>query len=223
MGMAHPNEVRYSIGSALTTGRNIDSYEHLLGISVKDFRGKRVLDIGTCYGTFQEECLGQGVDAIGLDPYYAYRGKSKKIIERHLSVHENRRYKIAGINETLPFTENSFDAVLSLFSSFFYLGNNYPELALRREMAKKMFEEIVGVLKPGSEARIGPTTYPSDMKFYRPILEEVSENPRTNISWKFVKSKKDIADHVVLYKKKSGKMARLTDSIHLFLRNFEKL
>lgn len=169
------------------TNRGIADYQRELGINVKTLKGKSVLDIGAGYGIFQEECQKIGIPAIALDPSYRNPTKGGDRFESHLKIARSRKGKVSGVNETLPFKENSFDMVLSNCSSFHYLYHNYPRPGHRYEMAKLMFEEVVRVLKPGGEARIGEVRQRSnDRNFYHELLEEVAEKYYSGISWEFV-------------------------------------
>lgn len=169
------------------TDRGMTDYQRDLGINVKALKGKAVLDIGAGYGVFQEECQKIGIYAIALDPAYRNPAKGGDRFESHLKAARNRKGKVSGVNEALPFKENSFDVVLSNCSSFHYLYHNYPRHSHRYEMAKLMFEEIIRVLRPGGEARIAEVRQRSkDRNFYHELLKEIAENYYSGISWEFV-------------------------------------
>jgi len=181
----HPQR-KYSLPAVPVTKEGIKIYERDLGLNVRSLRGKAVLDIGAGYGKFQEECQELGIPVIALDPVYRNPKKVSECFEAYLKVARNRRNKIVGINETLPFRENSFDVVLSNCSSFHYLYLNYPRNR-RYEMAKEMFEEIIRILKPSGEARICKVRQRSkDRIIYDTALKKIAKQSYPNISWKFV-------------------------------------
>lgn len=197
------------------TDRDIADYQRELGVNVKSLKGKAVLDVGAGYGIFQEECQEIGISAIALDPSYRNPERGGDRFESHLKVAQNRRSKISGVNETLPFKENSFDMVLSNCSSFHYLYYNYPRLCRRYEMAKQMFEEVIRVLKPGGEARICEVRQRSDDRVsYQTILKEIAKEYYSEISWEFVtmviprkvdrKKKFRFEEYLVLHKLAKG-------------------
>lgn len=177
-----------------STNRDISDYIRLLGINIEDLKGKSVLDIGASYGKFQKECKEKhGIDVIALDPSYVHNGELKKYLE----FTENRKNKIAGINESLPFIQNSFDVVLCNFSSFFYICDNYPNIKHRLKMAEQMFKEIFRVLKSRGEARIGGI--PEIMynrQIYESILKQIKKQFNSKVDWKFVEE----PDYLILYR-----------------------
>jgi ubiquinone/menaquinone biosynthesis C-methylase UbiE len=90
--------------------------------------GAALLDIGCGTGLFIEKYIGAGGSAVGID-------LSQRMIERARLRCATSDFMI-GTGETIPFTDNSFDAVSSLLV-FSYLRD--PELMLR---------EAFRVLKP---------------------------------------------------------------------------
>jgi ubiquinone/menaquinone biosynthesis C-methylase UbiE len=122
--------------------RGVEEYEKELGITAKSLDGKHVLDIGSGHSKFSLWCKEFGVDFLCLDPRY------REVMQL------NAKDKIAGVNEVLPFRNSSFDAILSCYSSFFYLNEYYRDKKLRKEAAKAMFKEVFRVLKPQGKAYI---------------------------------------------------------------------
>jgi len=123
-------------------------------------------------------------------------------LKRHLKNPENRKNKVAGINETLPFANNSFDYVLSDYSSFHHLDMNYPKIAVGKAMAKKMLEEVIRVLRPDGEARIAgaiKVRSGNGRAFYEAILKEISQESESEISWNFI-LKPGIPEYLILNK-----------------------
>jgi SAM-dependent methyltransferase len=202
----------YSFSKVLAfSARGLSEYEKNLGIRVEDLKGKTILDIGSCYSQFQKECEDKhGIFIIALDPHYAtpYRILANdpfdafESLKDYLEVYENRKGKIAGINEVLPFVDNSFDVILSDDSSFYYSDTNYRNLKFRCEMVKQMFEEILRVLKPSGEAHIGEIRENiNDQEFYEPLLRKLSRKYNSKFSWRFVTT--NIPHYLVLYKEQN--------------------
>ena len=141
-------------------GRSIDEYEKVLKFKREDLENKFVLDL--CAGPkarFSRDLEESGVKAtvVSLSPEYAdeqqcklfeptFLDKFKMIIKNKKSEH----LEVAGVGEQLPFKDESFDEVLSLFSVSTWSLRNY----------KFWIPEICRVLKPNGAARIGPFKSP---------------------------------------------------------------
>lgn len=169
----------FKIADGFITGRTIKEYELLLHFAAPELKGKRVLDIGSGLGRFQEEGRELGIDVIGIDPYYKDLTYGVNYTGPRISTTD----KIASINETLPIADNSFDTVLSLNSSLWHLPRSYPNIEERKIVAKEMLGEIVRVLRHGGEAR-ACTFSEGDIKFFNDLLSDVARSQST-ISWRF--------------------------------------
>jgi len=149
------------IGRLMVTDRGVSEYSRALGLDVGMLRGKDVLDIGAGAGAFGKECSKLGINVVSLDPAYSllarpavWREYGDMDISEHLRGRENRNNKVAGMNEALSFRSGSFDFALSTFSSYFFIPDNYPP-ERHYEIFKLLTREVVRVLKPGGEARVG--------------------------------------------------------------------
>ncbi len=146
-----------SIEKGPEKGRGIDDYERFLAFDRKSLEGKKILDLGAGPGArFARDVKAAGIKAevISLSPDYADK-KQQKLLE--LTPKERIKelirmektdplLAVAGVGEALPFADESFDEVLSLFSLTTYSMKNYAI----------WLSETIRVLKSGGTLRIGP-------------------------------------------------------------------
>jgi len=130
-----------AVSAAHISDRGVESYEEHLGISIKDFIGKSVLDIGSGFGRFVREAREQGVKVTALEP--------NLIIKEKLRDYHPKEDSVAGLAQNLPFKDNSFDAITSIFAVPVYLETSAGEY-------DRTFREIVRTLKPGGTAYLWP-------------------------------------------------------------------
>ncbi len=213
--------------SSYITGRGIMGYEEFLTMSTDNFSPSDViLDIGGGIGNFQEQCNKKGLNVIGIDGRYCLHRRSDKLIAKErkdllgslggdLEKFEDelkfRSYmgskkgsnfdrKIAAINENIPLKGSSVDYVISNFSSFYYLCDNYrPEE--RVDAAKVMFSEALRVLKPSGEIMIGglkDRLYFSDVLYLDKVLKLM--NLPENIKWEYGTSSAGFGDYLKVRK-----------------------
>ena len=126
-------------------------YEHGLGFKREDLRGKDVLDLGADNGDSLARDLheaGIEVNVVSLSPDFAKEGVLEAM--SYYSPGWKMKKGIVGIAQKLPFKKDSFDVILSK-TAVTYAASIYPE------QVKAWTTEIGRVLKPGGEARIGPT------------------------------------------------------------------
>ena len=120
--------------------RHLNQYEELLNINRNDLVGKKILDIGSGRGFFAAEAQEYGADVIPAEPYAPLPIES--IADADAPVPENQ---VAAWGEQLPFQENTFDLITSVFSAFYYS----PHI-------DRVLTESIRVLKQGGELRIAP-------------------------------------------------------------------
>ncbi len=188
--------------NCLVTERGIFQYSMVLGLDIGSLQGKDILDIGAGAGLFERECSKLGINVISLDPAYSLSADPESNspygnldIGKYLMVRRNRDNKITGVNEALPFRDGSFDVVLSTFSSYFYLIDNY--LLERQDDVFRLFtEEVVRVLRPGGEARIGQIVYHQDRMHVLDGMIEENQSFRYEMTPLTERAK----DYMILYK-----------------------
>ena len=188
--------MKCNVGKQLVCERGIYGYQRELGFKIdKIGPNDKVLDIGSGYGTFQEQCNQKGLDVIALDPmYYSPNrttsipsdewdklGLDEKVFRKHMETknifRNNYDRKIAGIAEMLPFKDKTFNYILSDCSSFFYLNSNYKDVNERFEVARSMFSEALRVLKPHGEIRIAQLVFcenRNDEEYYGTVLKSLN-------------------------------------------------
>lgn len=129
--------------------RNLEDYEGYLGFKREALEGETILDLGSGETErFSRELNNAGINAnvISLNPDY--------ISERYRSEIKDRKNwqkkSVAGIGQELPFKDAMFDRVFALYSvTVFSHPRENPEAAWH------WMNEIMRVLKPGGEARLG--------------------------------------------------------------------
>lgn len=147
------------------TARGVEEHFQDLGLKLEDFKDKKILDIGSGLNQFAFELrkLISGVDITSFDPFYLLsREEREKVYERgyedgpeklkelldQLEDTEIASSLVGGRSEDMPFPDETFDLIISHYSSPFY-GENPKNIKL-------FFSEIGRVLKIGGEARIYP-------------------------------------------------------------------
>ncbi len=146
-----------SIEEGPEKGRGLDDYERYFAFDRQSLDGKIILDLGAGPGArFAKDLKAAGVDAtvISLSPDYADAkqrtllkpNKREKIKAFFNNQDAYQPQVIAGVGEQLPFGNESFDEILSLFSLTTYSFKNYS----------LWLPEAVRVLKEGGTFRVGP-------------------------------------------------------------------
>jgi ubiquinone/menaquinone biosynthesis C-methylase UbiE len=130
-------------------GRDLEDYKENLGFDEKDLEGKTVLDLGS--GSLEKlsrELKKKGIDAnvVSLNPDYVLE-KYRKIIANQK---DWQKKSAAGIAQELPFRDDTFDKIFSLEAVTFYMDALHES-----KDAEAWAKEVVRVLKPGGEARLG--------------------------------------------------------------------
>jgi ubiquinone/menaquinone biosynthesis C-methylase UbiE len=129
-------------------GRELEQYSDDLGLSLDDFQGKRVLDLGAGLNlkfATQLEAAGLSASVISYSPFLAkddLRRDALAIAPQNVTAKS-----VAGMAEELPFADGSFDKVVSIHM----LSYVAPESRIA------VMSEICRVLAPGGVAYVGPT------------------------------------------------------------------
>lgn len=130
---------------------NLEEYERLLGFKRKDLEGKMVLDLGTSpTDRLAKDVKEVGINAtvVGLSPDLGNLYPNE--IQVPGMEDEWDRLGVAAIGQAMPFKDESFDVILGAYSVT-WRAATYPE------QVEAWVSEIGRVLKPGGEARLGPT------------------------------------------------------------------
>ena len=146
----HPFEKGSRLARALDsqwTDRSFDEYLDLLGITAGNLGGL-VMDIGTGKSElFAREAQKKGIDVVSVSPMLSEeqaRRSSSQAMKEDVSY---KRKAVAALAQVLPFKDNCFDSIVSVFSIPHYLDPD--DLSI-------VFKEILRVLKPGGKAFLSP-------------------------------------------------------------------
>lgn len=147
------------------TARGTEEHLQDLGLTLEDFKHKKILDIGSGLNQFAQELRSKipDVDIVSLDPFYflsrpereavyerGYEDGSenlKELLDR-LDEDEKALRIVAGRSENMPFPNETFDLIISHYASPFYAEDE--------KHIELFFAELSRVLKRGGEARIYP-------------------------------------------------------------------
>lgn len=176
----HSPQLRLALDSQQLTPltgpeRALDDYANFLdlpyGAAVLSERlGGLVLDVGSGYEYFGRALSAQtSTRVVSLNPKLLDEPFRTDIAERWAedpAANATARMSVAGLVQALPFKDNTFDSVVSLFSfptifdeQAVKKGHSKPEPLPPAEYAPS-YQEIVRVLKPGGAAFLGPVWYP---------------------------------------------------------------
>ena len=127
------------------TNRGLDEYLEWLNLSRTNLSG-RVLDLGAGLGKFSFEAGLQGVDVTALEPELFreeirvdFNGPSTSISSPNICIAAEAQY--------LPFRNESFDTVVSVFAIPLEVG---------KDMYEQTYRDIFRVLKPDGKAYLTP-------------------------------------------------------------------
>ena len=156
-----------SLGRALDTpysSRSFEEYTHELGVTEHEL-GSFVLDLGSGLGeSFALGAQKRGIDVVSVNPKLSeeeLRRKTESAVSLDTSY---RRKAIAALAQGLPFKDNCFDSVISLYAVPVYLLHDEYE---------GVFREIIRVLKPGGRAFLHPVAS-KDLKICKEVLAGLS-------------------------------------------------
>jgi len=109
-----------------------------LDLTIDDFRGKRILDLGSGPSALERTLRNHGIDSVVS-------------LERHpeaISRLPEVKGKVAGKSQEIPLRDDSIDLAISFGSA--------PTGQKKESEALKTFNEMNRILAPGGEARIFP-------------------------------------------------------------------
>lgn len=141
--------------------RDLILYLAFFNLKLDDLRAKKILDIGSGTANFAKDAKYNGIDVTALDPVYILNAGRKKFFQekfwRRIKRFITREKKIlpaavAAVGEELPFKEDVFDLITSVYASYHYAED--------KESLEENIKESLRVLKPGGQLLIYPILYP---------------------------------------------------------------
>lgn len=137
------------------------SYVEKLRITPEDLK-KNILDVGAGGAGFAKWAKEQGI----ADKIYSLEPREEVLTKRDKS--------IAALAENIPFRDESFDLVISVFAiPNIYLDEGSADEI--KEKVKNSFNEMVRVLKPGGEIRLASVLMGEKHESRRILSQSVNE------------------------------------------------
>ncbi len=154
-----------------TRERGVALYEHFLGIVIRDFSGKNILNIGSGdTGLFEKAVADIGAKVFTISPHFSheYSGKMRANY-KHPNVFPiaAKVSRFSDNKDGLPIKNDSMDVATALYS----LPVHFPEIDLI-DVASRFFKEILDLLKSDGKAIIYPIPE-SKVYSYREILSSI--------------------------------------------------
>jgi ubiquinone/menaquinone biosynthesis C-methylase UbiE len=180
--------VAQQIAKVAMTGRDMRDYEYHFPIKLEQFKGQKVLDLGSGLGHFVKQCRDLGIEAVGID-WQVHLPEARDSAYGDLL----RDGQVAGSAEELPIRTASIKLAVSLVAPFFYLKDNYPDMESRFDATKRTLKEMARVLEPGGQAYVDTVhfVWPSDngtndtnRRWVAKAFSEITSDAR--IKWEFL-------------------------------------
>lgn len=163
-----PDEADYYRCSA-PVDRSYEEYCLGFGFDLAIFAGRTVLDLGAgTEATFATQAAEHGLRVISVNPNWQ-DATYRQVTEVGRNWHGDGR-SVAAVAQELPFADESFDAVISLWGVPAYLPGTKAEY-------RRAFQEIHRVLKPTGVGIMFPI---SRLTVLQPSFEEVLGESFTN-------------------------------------------
>lgn len=164
-----PAAVGTSLSRAIDStwsNRSFDQYLDLLGITEHDL-GNLVLDLGSGVSElFARKAQKRGIGVVTVNPKLSKEQARTTSSEAMKEDASYERKAVAALAQALPFKDNCFDSVVSVYAVPYYLAPS--DLST-------VFKEIVRVLKPGGKAFLSPVSPPGrDLIGYAEALKDLS-------------------------------------------------
>lgn len=142
------------------TDRGIDKYEKTFGVKIAEWKGKKVLDIGSGETEeFSRQAAKLGVEVVSVNPEL----NEQELREKLQSVPDLQRRSVAAKAQNLPFPSDTFDIAIASRSISIYLHGEELITAVR---------EAVRVLKPEGTFYMSGFIEPREEKWFKSWLKE---------------------------------------------------
>jgi ubiquinone/menaquinone biosynthesis C-methylase UbiE len=139
-----------------STWRSFEQISSELDLTNEDLREKLILDLGSGGAGFAEGIKTHtelSSRVVSLDPNYNLRTLTEEngdlIRDALKEIGEQELPAVAGLSESLPFKDASFDLIISNHAIPWHIAED-------TEKVLKSITEITRVLRPGGEARLHP-------------------------------------------------------------------
>ena len=154
-----------------TMERGVALYEHFLGIAIRDFSGKNILNIGSGdTGLFEKAVADAGGMVFTISPHFSHESAGKmRANYKHMNVFpiSAKVSRYSSDRGGLPIKHDSMDVATALYS----LPVHFPEIDLI-EVASRFFEDVLDLLKSGGKAIIYPIPE-SKVFYYKKVLSSI--------------------------------------------------
>jgi SAM-dependent methyltransferase len=137
------------------TDRGVGEYLRFLNLGREDLEDKKILDIGAGLGKFAEGAAKENISnkIYSLEPFLSIAKEeiisgTKEKTDYSAEALKAKEKMVAGIAEEMPFKENTFDLVLSLYAM--------PLYAISKMSVLNFFRNIIKITKNGGEIRLYP-------------------------------------------------------------------
>jgi ubiquinone/menaquinone biosynthesis C-methylase UbiE len=190
------------------TDRDLEEYKKLLHFTDSDIEGKRVLDLGSgssCNFTKDVNNMLPSTEVISFD--FSFNGIERSLFGPEKTGADQERSKqdlqnVEGLFTKLPFSNDSFDVVVSCAAMPLYLSTS--------EKVCEGFQEVVRILKSGGKAFIGPVTYlvsidpleKHSVEEGKKLFEEILKKMEGQVKYEFIPEE-------TRYKIGSGEMEKI--------------
>lgn len=133
------------------TDRSLEAYCDYFGLTIEEFRNKKILDLGSGEKEKFSKQVADKVNAevYSLNPQLRRWQVRKKLKGFFIEDPKWQGKSVAGLGEELPFKDKSFDMITSLYGPLSYHD-------LKSQERFKMIQEMARALKPGGKIYIAP-------------------------------------------------------------------
>ncbi len=150
------------------TDNDLEDYCRYFNLKPEELMGNKILDLGSGkLERFSKEASVYNAEVVSLNPALQQenvRDWAKEEIIKDGALLEWQKKSVAGRSQELPFKDKSFDKIVSLFSSPYYIDSKNGKLNAVKEMAR--------VIKDNGIIYIGPKTIENEQNIEESILNE---------------------------------------------------